>query len=724
MPEPATIQRLLPYALALAKRGWRVFPLHSIQPGSGGRCTCGSVDCAGGRGNPGKHPRTRHGLHDATTDADAITAWYRAQPDSNIGLVTGSGLAVIDVDPRHGGDASWLDLCVRHPHLETLTARTGGGGLHVFLETPAGVRIKSRTNMLPGVDVRGDGGYVVAAPSIHVSGRRYEWDDESTPIAACPPWMLELLTSARRQGPKPAAPPVRVPGGGYVAAAVRGELDRVAAAVEGSRNETLNRAAYSLGQLVGGGVLGEEEARTALERAGLSARLAEHEVKATTRSGIEAGKQEPRGVPERSGSASRPGEKQEVEDPPPEAGGSWRDRLTCDKSGRPDGSINNVAIILRNHPAWAGALAHDAFNHHDVWTRDPQWDSDEAPVEANHAFVDADEARLAMWLRRVEMINAQDRAIRSGIRVAADAVIVHPVLDYLKGLRWDGVCRMEAFASTYLGSDIADRHAVRGCYRWLLAACQRVIEPGVKVDSVLVLEGSQGIGKSNALRLLCGAPWFADDIGDPGKVDAAIALNGKWIIELGELRWKRSDEDTRKAFITRQVDHYRPPYGRRSIDVPRQGVFAGSTNAHDWQTDQTGARRYWAVRCGRIDREAIAADRDQIWAEAYLRATDGERHWLQGDEERDQREALEERRAADDWEGPIANYLDGQSGPVTVGQVLTSACGIEMAKFTQEISRRAATCMRRAGWEQRGKTGGRLARAKAWYRSCDRVEPG
>ncbi len=189
---------MTPTALADAARyyaglGWPVIPLHAI---FGGSCTCGREDCA----SPGKHPRTPHGLKDASVDPDIIASWWRKWPAANVGVVTGagSGLVVLDIDPRHGGDKSLTELTWLHGELpETVEAATGGGGQHLFFMHP-GEPIRNRANIQPGIDVRGDGGYVVVAPSVHVSGGAYSWLSGHAPgeiePASLPRWLLELLT--------------------------------------------------------------------------------------------------------------------------------------------------------------------------------------------------------------------------------------------------------------------------------------------------------------------------------------------------------------------------------------------------------------------------------------------------------------------------------------------------------------------------------------------------
>jgi hypothetical protein len=171
---PATDARMLNAALRYAAHGWPVFPLHSIR--NDGRCTCSDPDECGT--NAGKHPRTEHGLHDATVDEAQICKWWRRWPNANIGVPTGaaSGLMVLDIDPRHGGSES-LEVLLRKfgPLPNTLEQLTGGDGRHIVLKHPGG-HIPSRA--LPGaigIDVKADGGYIVVAPSLHRSGKRYAW---------------------------------------------------------------------------------------------------------------------------------------------------------------------------------------------------------------------------------------------------------------------------------------------------------------------------------------------------------------------------------------------------------------------------------------------------------------------------------------------------------------------------------------------------------------------
>jgi len=199
-----TRNKLLASALWFANKGMSVIPIHTP---TGGTCSCGAPSCS----SPGKHPRTANGLKDATTDTAQIRAWWAKWPDANIGIVTGavSGIVVLDIDDRHDGDETLRDLEVKNGDLpRTWRFLTGGGGQHVVLKHP-GLEIRNHAGKIgTGLDVRGDGGYIVAPPSLHVSGRRYaasvDHHPSDTPIADMPPWLIDALRADEKPKAKPA----------------------------------------------------------------------------------------------------------------------------------------------------------------------------------------------------------------------------------------------------------------------------------------------------------------------------------------------------------------------------------------------------------------------------------------------------------------------------------------------------------------------------------------
>jgi hypothetical protein len=166
----------LAQALAYADRGWAVLRIYGIHQG---RCMCGKDDC-----NAGKHPWTEHGFKDATTDPTTIQCWFLATPQANVGIATGavSGLVVLDVDPRHGGEESLRRLEARYgPLPPTAEVASGGGGRHFYFQHPGPetvVRTRAKFDEFPGLDLKADGGCVVAPPSVHATGHRYRWVEE------------------------------------------------------------------------------------------------------------------------------------------------------------------------------------------------------------------------------------------------------------------------------------------------------------------------------------------------------------------------------------------------------------------------------------------------------------------------------------------------------------------------------------------------------------------
>ena len=282
---------LLWAAKGYAERGWLVLPLWWPLPDAA--CACGRPDCS----KPGKHPLTRHGLHDATTDAGVIRRWWTRWPRANVGIRTGtpSRLLVVDVDGT-SGMASLRTLRGEHGPLPAAWVRTGSGGWHAYFRQPDGQRVPNSVCRLgPGLDVRADGGSIVAPPSLHAAGGCYGWLKPGAEPPPAPEWLIRLAL------PPPSPPVSPLPelagqvAGRYAEAAIRREAEAVAAAPAGTRNHRLNIAAYRLGRLVAGGVADEASTREALLAAAALAGLPQHESVGTVRSGFRAGMRTPRG---------------------------------------------------------------------------------------------------------------------------------------------------------------------------------------------------------------------------------------------------------------------------------------------------------------------------------------------------------------------------------------------------------------------------------------------
>jgi hypothetical protein len=294
--KPSVENNLLTAALKYAARGKRVFPC--------------SLD---------KKPLTQNGFKDATTDAATIKAWWGKHPQASIGMRTGevSGIFVLDVDVADGkkGYESLAALEEKYGKLpETLCIRTGSGGRHFYFKYPAGHELGNSTGKLgPGLDTRGEGGYVIMPPSRHVSGGNYKVENLGTPLADLPAEFIPLLEKPKfEERPAiskthPTPRPGELPP--YVQKAIDGELQKLATTQKGERNDALNKAAYALGQWVGGGYINEGYADSLLWKAANENGLALEdatECRKTIQSGLTAGMMEPRAIPDRSTATEMP----------------------------------------------------------------------------------------------------------------------------------------------------------------------------------------------------------------------------------------------------------------------------------------------------------------------------------------------------------------------------------------------------------------------------------
>ncbi len=343
----------------------------------------------------------------------------------------------------------------------------------------------------------------------------------------------------------------------------------------------------------------------------------------------------------------------------PVPSGDWRDRLITTEAGGIAKRITNALILIDNQPELAGKLARCVYGYREVWLQPPPW---HAAVEAYQLVNDDDITLAAAWLERQGMVAGRDTTAAC-LAAIASRRLVNPVGDYLTSLKWDGRVRLNNFFPYYFGAP--DTEYIRAInYMWPISAVARALEPGCKVDTVLVLEGSQGLKKSSALKTLFGRRWVLDSLADVGNKDAALQLGTFWCVELPELdHFGRAAVNTIKRWISTAVDNYRPPYMRYPIDVPRPSIFVATHNpsALGWQSDETGGRRYWPVDCTAIDLDALAYDRDQIWAEAVAAYQSGEPWWF--DEATpstaldEARQEQEKRRPSDAWGGLVAEFM-------------------------------------------------------------------
>jgi predicted P-loop ATPase len=374
----------------------------------------------------------------------------------------------------------------------------------------------------------------------------------------------------------------------------------------------------------------------------------------------------------------------------------WRTDLLLTDKKQPKALLANALIALRHAPEWQGVLAHDEFALATMMMKPAPWLQQKGKWEPRR-WADGDDGRVAEWLQR-QSISITKNVAADAVEVVATENVFHPIKNYLKSHKWDGASRIEGFASTYLGAE-SNPYTIAICRSFFVAAVARIAKPGCKHDHVLILEDDQGKRKSQTAEALF-APWFTDEIAELGSKDASMQVRVAWGIEIGELAaMTRGEIERVKAFITRKVDIFRPSYGRRVVHVPRQSVFIGTTNADTYLKDETGGRRFWPIRCNRIDLEAIKRDRDQLWAEAVTLYRAGNTWWLV-DAETNQLAEREQatRYAADAWQETISQYLDLKN-TASVGDILSNL-GLEKAKWGRVEQMRVAACLKVLGWER------------------------
>ena len=332
-------------------------------------------------------------------------------------------------------------------------------------------------------------------------------------------------------------------------------------------------------------------------------------------------------------------------------------KLKRDKNGTPESDVFNCLVVLKQDPSLKGKIRLDEFAHRLVVIDDLPWrGKDETPY-----WTDTDDACLRNYFATKYLIKGKG-IIDDALQEVTQDNKFHPVREYLKGLTWDGECRLDTLFIDYIGAE--DTEYIRAVTRkWMCGAVARVMDPGVKFDTAIVLYGSQGLGKSLILERL-GRKWFNNSLVDIKTKDALEQIQGSWIVELAELApTYKNDNEIVKAFISRTSDRFRSPYGRRTEEYPRQCVFAGSTNNLMFLKDRTGNRRFWPIT-GDKDRKTKNAwelskdEIDQLWAEAFTYWAEGEPLVLEGELEEEALRIQLSHTEGGELVGLIEEYLE------------------------------------------------------------------
>lgn len=399
---------------------------------------------------------------------------------------------------------------------------------------------------------------------------------------------------------------------------------------------------------------------------------------------------------------------------------TWQSRCFY-KDGRLRECRENVHQILQYLPQWKGCLALDEFANVIRIRKDTPigqkvgsvWDEDQ-------------DFKLGLWLAQaLHLFIKSDGILSSAVRATAVANKYHPVRDWLDGLVWDGLPRLEYWLTDYAGVEKTEYSSLIGKL-FLIGMVSRIFDPGCKMDTALIMEGLQGEGKSSIARALAGE-WFSDTTFVMGDKDSYMALRGKWVYELSELdSFNRSESTRAKAFISSSTDSYRAPYDRISKDHPRQCVFIGTTNQYEYFKDPSGNRRYWPVLCkDELNPIGLAEIRGQLFAEAVHLYRSGMTWWPTKEQQRDLVTPEQEHRELQDvWEIQIHHWLENDCSKqeVTALDILTGAIKMEVSKIdaARGSAMRVGVCMRKLGWPKKRQTTG----AREWvYVRPGKVKP-
>ncbi len=350
-------------------------------------------------------------------------------------------------------------------------------------------------------------------------------------------------------------------------------------------------------------------------------------------------------------------------------GDAWLQELKLGIGGRPKSIFGNALKALEHAPVWQGVFRFDIFGSQIVLQSAPYWDG---VASFRPRPFDSREVNYVLeWLHDHDIdVQAHD-ALRAVEHVAFKNSF-HPVREFLNNLVWDGERRLDHWLVHYLGVEPSEYHRRVGRIL-LISSVARIQKPGCKVDTIVCLEGEQGSGKSRAVRALY-APWFTDRVSPIQTKDAAHELLGMWGIEMAELAVLNSARvEDAKAFLTRQSDRYRKPYGRSVEDHPRQCVIICTTNENQYLRDATGNRRFLPVSCGTIAIEELEANRDQLFAEAVAAYRNGEPWWLNGQDSTSLAQPMQVKRIREDLlPKRLEQYLDEHHGPVALANIFES----------------------------------------------------
>lgn len=577
-----------------------------------------------------KNPMPKHGFLEAVTDAAQIERWWTNKPDANIGGVMGGGYVCIDFDVDENGAfnaldwlSDWEDENGKLP--ETATAITGRGGMHLFYRVDR--EIKKSENTQIHVDVRGAGSYAMLAPSVHPNGNTVYWDlhPDDYGFADADELVYKLIDEVQRKDEQEREK-VIVPTDSIKEGEGRNVFlfkQGCSARAKNADDDVIRAWLVSLNQLRCSPPLDDDE----LEK--VIASVCKH----------------PKGLSE-------------------EAMQLKNNTLRRNDKGAVMATINNFMLILENDPALKGRFGYNEIAYTKTIETPVPWDASTGTRQIS----DVDYSQFAAYVERTYGLSCKAKAIDAVANVCSHHRY-NPIVEWLNMLEWDGESRIRGLLPMFLGCEETDYNTAV-ITMFMRGAIARALNPGTKFDTMIVLVGHQGIGKSTFLmRLAHKNEWFNDNFNTIDGDTAIEKLRGMWILEMAELlaTKKAQEVEAIKSFLSSRVDTIRPKYARETEQRPRMCVFAGTTNDMNFLIDPTGNRRFIPINCKATERQEILFDDscqeffDQCWAEVYHAYKNGETSLLLDERFLQIAETTREQHTEDDPRvGIIQEYLDAK----------------------------------------------------------------
>ena len=640
--------------------------------------------------------------------------WTKTEPDvdldvklfenKNFGVVLQEDDLVIDVDPRHfpEGDNP-LERLTKNLQIKLLSfvIETGGGGLHIYFKKPADVRIKRAIAHYKGLEFKSKGQQVVGAGCIHPeSGKEYRVvQGDIKNIKDAPKELLHLLKddvifqdTGIQQFVDDAQTCNRF--SEYL-------VTSAPLAIQGDQGDNTTFKVACRGRDFGLTPDKTYELMSKLWNTNCQPPWGERELKQKIQNAYiynedVAGKR-------------NPASDFEVITEPNLDPNKIKIKWDVGNNGQLKKTLaNTVTFFVIPDSELLDLFVFNEFTNDIEFVKPAPWHRGKLP--RNKVWTDNDAIQCKYYLSSEKHFDMATTTIHEAVINLARMKPYHPVRNYLKKLKWDGVDRLDKWLVTYAGVDDNEYTTTIG-RKVLVAAVARVFNPGCKYDFMLVFEGKQGIYKSTLCSIL-GKSWYGDIILNTHDKDTVDAMRGKWIIEVSEMECtRRADTQALKAFVSRQCDRVRLAYARQTEDYPRQCIFVGTINpeAVGYLKDNTGNRRFWPVKCDRpIEIKKLEIDMDQIWAEAVMCYELGEELYITDrDVIAQAAKEVDGRKELDPWTQQIDAWLekDDEAGVprnvVITSEVYSDCLGIPTTQYTRANQARISNILCfELGWEK------------------------